>query len=61
MAEPINLRQARKRAERKKEDARAEENRVRHGQSKAVRTLKRAEQNKAVRNLEAHRLVREDE
>jgi hypothetical protein len=61
MAEVVNLRQARKRAERQKKQARAEENRLVHGQPKAIREQKRAAEKKAARDLEAHRIVRDGE
>jgi hypothetical protein len=61
MAEVVNLRQARKRADRQKKDARAQENRLLHGQPKSVRELERAGQTKAARDLDAHRIVTGDE
>jgi hypothetical protein len=61
MAEVVNLRQARKRAERQKKQARAEENRLVHGQPKSIREQKRASEKKAARDLEAHRIVRDGE
>ena len=61
MAEVVNLRQARKRAERQKKDERARENRLTHGQSKAVRNRSRTEREKAARNLDAHRRGREEQ
>lgn len=61
MAELINLRQARKRAERQKKDERAQSNRSTHGQPKAQRSLARAEREKAERALDAHRLRSEGE
>lgn len=60
MAELINLRQARKRAEREKKDEAAEENRRMHGRPKASRQREEAEKAKAARDLDAHRIVRED-
>lgn len=61
MAELINLRNARRRAERVRKDREAEANRLTHGQPKHVRQLRKAEERKAVRDLEAHRREREDE
>ena len=61
MAEAVNLRQVRKRAERQKKDACAQESRLLHGQPKSARDLKRAEKVKTARDLEAHRIVTEDE
>lgn len=60
MAELINLRNARRRAERAKKEREAEANRLAHGQPKHVRTLRKAEERKAARDLDARRLERED-
>jgi len=61
MAEVVNLRQARKRAERQKKDARAQENRLLHGEPKSIRDRKQAEEEKAVRDLDAHRITTEEQ
>jgi hypothetical protein len=60
MAEVINLRQARKRAERQKRDRKAEENRLAHGEPKQLRKEREAKSKKAARDLDAHKL-RDDE
>jgi hypothetical protein len=60
MAELINLRNARRRAERAKKEREAEANRLAHGQPKHVRALREAETSKAARNLEGHKLVRKE-
>ena len=60
MAELINLRNARRRADRMKKDREAEANRLAHGQPKHVRTLRKAEDRKAARDLDAHRLERKE-
>jgi F0F1-type ATP synthase membrane subunit b/b' len=56
MAEPINLRSARKRAKRRADEARADANRRLHGQPKQMRQLAEAEQAKADRDLDGHRI-----
>jgi F0F1-type ATP synthase membrane subunit b/b' len=56
MAELINLRNARKRAKRRADEARADANRCLHGQSKHARNLADAERAKADRDLEGHRI-----
>ena len=56
MAEPINLRTIRKRAQRKKDEQRASANRLAHGQPKRLRELEADKRAKASRNLEAHRI-----
>ena len=61
MAELINLRNARRRAERAKKEREAEANRLAHGQPKHVRALRKAEDGKATRDLDAHRLVRKED
>ena len=60
MGEIVNLRTARKAATRRRDDARAEENRRVHGRSKAERTLEEARAEKARRELDAHRIETED-
>jgi len=59
MAEIVNLRQARKRKARSDKEARAAENRVAFGRTKAEKRLAKAEQDLADRRVEAHR--RDDE
>ena len=56
MGEIVNLRRERKRAAREQEAAKAAENRVLHGRSKAEREAEAARQNLDERRLEAHRL-----
>jgi hypothetical protein len=61
MAELINLRTVRKRAQRQKDERHASANRLAHGQSKRVRSLEAEKQAKASRDLEAHRIEKGDE
>ncbi len=56
MADLVNLRLARKRAEQRQDDQRAEANRLAHGQPKPLRKLEAARREKAVRDLERHRI-----
>ena len=56
MAEIVNLRTARKRAKRHREEERAAAARVSHGVSKADRTLSRAERSRMRRELDEHRI-----
>jgi hypothetical protein len=60
MAELINLRTARKRAQRQEDEARADANRRSHGQPKHARRLREAQRAKADRDLEGHRIERGD-
>lgn len=60
MAELVNLRTARKRAKQRQDDAHANANRLAHGQPKHVRKLEDAQQTKASRNLDAHRIEKGD-
>jgi hypothetical protein len=60
MVELINLRTARKRAKQRQDDARADANRLAYGQAKQVRKLEDAQQAKAGRDLEAHRIDKGD-
>jgi hypothetical protein len=53
MAEPINLNRARKAKARDDKDARASENRVRFGRTKAEKSLEQARAEKARRELDA--------
>jgi hypothetical protein len=56
MAEIFNLRNARKRAERRLSEKRAAAARVSHGMSKADRTLAQANRDKMCRELDEHRI-----
>jgi hypothetical protein len=56
MGDVVNLRQARKRRERARDAGAAAENRVAFGMSKAERRKIEAEQEKAQRGLDSHRL-----
>jgi len=60
LGEIVNLRRARKRKERRREEAVADQNRVVFGRSKAERRLIQTERAIAEANLEAHRIVRPD-
>ncbi len=60
MGEIVNLRRARKRKERQREEAVADQNRVVFGLSKAEKRLVQTERAIAEANLEAHRIVRPD-
>jgi Domain of unknown function (DUF4169) len=56
MADVINLRTARKRAKREQDQAKADANRLAHGQPKTAQKLAAARQTKADRDLEQHRI-----
>lgn len=56
MGDVINLRTARKRADRRKAEERAGANRIAHGLTKAERKLGKARKAKADREIEGHRL-----
>ena len=56
MAELVNLRTARKQARRRQDDERASAHRIAHGQPKRLRKLEAAQQEKASRDLDAHRI-----
>ena len=56
MAEIVNLRTARKRAERRRKQEHAAAARVSHGMSKAARTLAKTERSKFRRELDEHRI-----
>ena len=56
MAELVNLRLARKRATKRRDELRAESNRLAHGQPKHRRKIEAARQAKAVRDLDLHRI-----
>ena len=60
MAELVNLRIARKRAKKRQDDLRADTNRLAHGQPKHRRKLKAAQQAKASRDLDQHRIDKGD-
>ena len=61
MGDIINLGRARKRQERRRDDAKAAENRVLFGMTKAERRSIEAEQEKAARELDARRIVGPDD
>jgi hypothetical protein len=56
MGEVVNLRRARKAQARRQDEAQAQDNRVRHGLSKAERSLAEARRAKAAQLLDGHRL-----
>ena len=56
MAEIVNLRTARKRASRRRDEKRAAEARVSHGLSKADRAIAKTERAKLRRVLDEHRI-----
>ncbi len=56
MADVVNLRTIRKRAKRREDDQRAAVNRLSYGNSRQQRSLAQAEQDKASRDLDHHRL-----
>ena len=56
MADVVNLRTARKQAKRQDSEQRAQLNRLAHGQPKHLRKLDDAQQNKASRDLDRHRI-----
>ena len=55
MAEIINLRQARKQKARAEKEARASDNRIQFGRTKAEKKLTKAERDMAARRLDAHK------
>ncbi len=61
MAELINLRQTRKRANRARREREAEQNRLTHGEPKHVREQRKTEAQKAARDLAGHRRSRDSE
>ena len=61
MAEVINLRTVRKRANRQQEDQRANADRLAFGQTKHVRKIEAAHQAKAKRHLDRHRVETGDQ
>jgi hypothetical protein len=60
MTEVVNLRTVRKRARRREDAARADANRLSHGQPKHIRDLTAAQRKKASRDLELRQLERDD-
>jgi hypothetical protein len=60
MVELVNLRIARKRAKKRQGDLRADTNRLAHGQPKHRRKLEAAQQAKAGRDLDRHRIDKGD-
>jgi hypothetical protein len=60
MAEPVNLRTARKRAKQRQDDTRAEANRLMHGRPKHLGKLDDARERKAGRDLDQHRIEKGD-
>jgi len=60
MAELVNLRAARKRAKKRQDDRRAAAKRLAHGQPQNRRKLEAAQQAKASRDLDRHRIDKGD-
>ena len=60
MAEIVNLRRVKKAKARAEKSAQADANRARHGVAKPLRELAKARDEKAMENLEAHKLDSED-
>jgi hypothetical protein len=58
MGELVNLRTARKRAKRDRDERRAQENRLAHGRPTAERRLTDARDEKAQKDLDQHRIGR---
>ncbi|MBV8104851.1 MAG: DUF4169 family protein [Hyphomicrobiales bacterium] len=61
MGDIVNLRRARKRQDRRRDDAKAAENRIVYGMTKAERRSIEAEREKADRDLDARRIVGPDD
>jgi hypothetical protein len=61
MGEIVNLRRARRKAERQAAEREAASNRLLHGRSKAERELEALRKARARRELDRHRIVTEDE
>ena len=61
MGDIVNLRKARKSAEREREQTLAAANRVKHGRSRSERELKTSRDAKARRDLDQHRVETGDE
>lgn len=60
MAEIVNLRTARKQAKRRQSDLNAQANRIAHGRPKNLSALADAQQEKANRDLDRHRIEKGD-
>jgi hypothetical protein len=60
MAEIVNLRRARKQKARGEKEKTAEANRIVHGTPKHLRTLAKAQSDKAAHNVDAHRLQKDE-
>ena len=61
MGDIVNLRRARKRQDRRRDDAKAAENRIVYGMTKAERRSLEALREKADRDLDARRIVGPDD
>jgi hypothetical protein len=61
MGEILNLRRARKNAQRRAAEEKAAANRVLHGRSKSERELEDARKSKHRRDLDLHRIEKADE
>jgi hypothetical protein len=61
MGDIVNLRRARKQAKRQAADQKAAANRELHGRSKVRRKLDSAREAKSNRDLDGHRIERDDE
>ena len=61
MGDVVNLRRERKRKGRRREEAKAAQNRIVFGMTKAERLRLEDELDKAERGLEAHKIVRTDD
>ena len=61
MGPVVNLRTERKRAKRRKAEAKAAANRLVHGRTKIERNLERSRRDKALRSLDHHRIETGDE
>jgi hypothetical protein len=61
MGDIVNLRRARKRQDRRRDDAKAAENRIVYGKTKAELRSLEAQREKADRDLDARRIVGPDD
>jgi hypothetical protein len=61
MGDVVNLRHFRKQKSRGDKSRSADENRTRHGETKAARTLREAEADSNIRKLDAHRRERPED
>jgi hypothetical protein len=61
MADIVNLRQARKRKARAEKDQRAEDNRLKHGRTKAEKDHAAAKDDLERRRLDGLKLIRDDD